>query len=238
MDPVKAVDIKNLSYRYPDGSVALENINLEIFKDERIGLVGANGAGKSTLLLHLNGILKGSGDVLIFGTRVEERNFREIRKRVGLVFQNPDDQLFTPTIFEDVAFGLRNMRLPDDEVEMRVKNALDSVGLGDRDYKKKSAFHMSFGEKKRASIATVLAMEPDIVALDEPTSNLDPRGRREIIELLEKLGGTQIVVTHDLDLVKSLCDRVMVMNGGRVVASGLVDEILTNGILLSDNGLT
>ena len=229
MDFVKAVEIRDLCYSYPDGTLACENVSFDVNEGETLGLVGANGAGKSTILLHLNGILRGDGEIRIFGVKLDDSTLREIRQVVGLVFQNPDDQLFTNTIYEDVAFGPRNMGLSEDEVAHRVGKSLDSVGLGGKNgnetrFYNRSAFHLSFGEKKRASIATVLAMEPKILVLDEPSSNLDPAGRREIMALLKNLGGTQIIVTHNLEFVRNLCDRVVVMGAGKVAAIGCPEE--------------
>jgi cobalt/nickel transport system ATP-binding protein len=231
---VPAVQIEALSYSYPDGSPALREISLTLAHGERVALVGANGAGKSTLLLHLNGILL-SGSVTICGLPVVKRNLKAIRQKVGLVFQNPDDQLFCPTIFEDVAFGPRNLQLPEHEVRRRVEAALRAVGLADSGGR--SAFHLSIGEKKRAALATVLAMQPEILVLDEPTSNLDPRGRREIIQVLRDLGGTQLIATHNLDLVRALCTRVLVMRAGRIVADGAPRTVLADEEFLKANDL-
>ena len=231
----KVVQIEKLSFSYPDGTRALDDMSLEIAKGEKVALIGANGAGKSTLLLHLNGIFCRNGCVQILGMKLEKKNLRSIRQKVGLVLQNPDDQLFCPTVFDDVAFGARNLGLSEEVVAQRVKESLEAVGLaGFGDH---SAFHLSFGEKKRVSIATVLAMDSEILALDEPTSNLDPRGKKEIIKLLKKIGRTQIIITHDLNLAGSLCDRVVVISKGKKVADGAVEEILNNEILLEGHGL-
>jgi len=237
------VIVEALSFTYPDGQRALDGLNLAIRDGEKVGLIGANGAGKSTLLLHLNGILPCSGPstslraggIRVLGMKVEKANLKAIRQSVGLVFQNPDDQLFCPTVGDDVAFGPRQLRLPEAEVAARVEMSLAAVGL--RDFEARSAFHMSFGEKKRVAIATVLSMNPKVLALDEPTSNLDPRSRKELIRLLRQLGGTQIIASHDLDLVKTLCDRAVLLSKGKAVAEGAPEKILSDTALLEAHGL-
>jgi cobalt/nickel transport system ATP-binding protein len=230
-----AIQVEALSFTYPDGQGALDGLSLSIREGERVGLIGANGAGKSTLLLHLNGIFSSNGSVRVFGMRVEKANLKTIRQSVGLVFQNPDDQLFCPTVGDDVAFGPRQLRLPEAEVAARVERSLAAVGL--RGFEARSAFHMSFGEKKRVAIATVLSMNPKLLALDEPTSNLDPRSRKELIRLLRRLGGTQIIASHDLDLVRTLCDRAVLLSKGRNVAEGAPEKILSDTALLEAHGL-
>ena len=235
MTDQKALRIENLSFCYPDGSRALEGVSLEICQDEKVALVGPNGAGKSTLLLHFNGIFSSDGNVQILGMKPEKKNLRSIRQKVGLVFQNPDDQLFCPTVFDDVAFGARNLNLPEEQVSTRVKQALAAVGLAG--FGNHSAFHLSFGQKKRVAIATVLAMDSEILALDEPTSNLDPRGQKDIVRLLREIGGTQIIVTHDLGLVRDLCPRVVVLSNGKKVADGPTEEVLRDEGFLESHGL-
>jgi cobalt/nickel transport system ATP-binding protein len=230
-----AVEIKDLYYAYPDGTPALRGINLTIEEGESVGIVGPNGAGKSTLLLHLNGILTGHGEVRIFDLPVEKKNLREIRRRVGLVFQDPDDQLFSPTVFDDVAFGPINMGLSQAEVTAAVSRALDEVGISGME--KRSAYHLSYGQKKRASIATVLSMNPDLLVLDEPSSNLDPRARNEFSELLQGMKITKILVTHDLPFVFENCERVVIMSGGKITADGEAFSILSDEKLLSEYGL-
>jgi len=230
-----AVEIKDLYYVYPDGTPALRGVNLTIEEGESVGIVGPNGAGKSTLLLHLNGILTGRGEVKIFGLPVEKKNLREIRRRVGLVFQDPDDQLFSPTVFDDVAFGPINMGLSQEEVASAVSRALEEVGVTGQE--KRSAHHLSYGQKKRVSIATVLSMNPDLLVLDEPSSNLDPRARREFSELLQPMKITKILVTHDLPFVFENCDRVVILSGGKVAADGEAFSILSDEDLLSGYGL-
>jgi cobalt/nickel transport system ATP-binding protein len=230
-----AVDIRDLRYAYPDGTIALRGVDLTIEEGESVGIVGPNGAGKSTLLLHLNGILIGHGEVRIFDLPVEKKNLREIRRRVGLVFQDPDDQLFSPTVFDDVAFGPINMGLSQGEVAAAVSRALEEVGIAGME--RRSAYHLSYGQKKRASIATVLSMNPDLLVLDEPSSNLDPRARNEFSGLLQGMKITKILVTHDLPFVFENCDRVVIMSGGKITADGDAFSILSDEALLSEYGL-
>lgn len=211
-----AIKIINLHYTYPDGTRALNGVNLEIDEGESVYLIGPNGSGKSTLLLHLNGILKPQkGQIQVFGTNVHN-NLQEVKKMVGLVFQNPDDQLFMPTVFEDVAFGPVNMKLGKQEVNRRVKKALEIVGLVG--FEKRSSQHLSYGEKKRVAIATVLSMEPEILVFDEPTLALDPWIKRNFVEFLKKIGkGRTLVISgHDLDLME-LCDRTFLIKNGKIV---------------------
>ncbi|MBN1374971.1 MAG: ABC transporter ATP-binding protein [Dehalococcoidia bacterium] len=229
------IEIKELTYVYPDGQRGLDSIDLIIYAGESVGLIGPNGAGKSTLLLHLNGILRSESGIRVCGLPVEDKNIREIRKKVGMVFQDPEDQLFSLNVFEDVAFGPVNMGYSKDEVSMRVEAALQKVGMSA--YEKRSSHHLSIGEKKRIAIATVLSLDPEVLALDEPTSSLDPRGKWSLIELLKSLPVTRIVASHDLDLVKCLCDRVVILNEGKIVADGSAAEILGNEALLDEHGL-
>jgi cobalt/nickel transport system ATP-binding protein len=229
------IEIRSLSFCYPDGIRALDDVTIEIHRDEAVGIVGPNGAGKSTLLLHLNGLLRGTGSVRIMGMEVNGHNMREIRQAVGLVFQDPEDQLFTPTVYDDVAFGLLYARVPPPELSARVERALSAVGL--RGFESRSAHHLSFGEKKKVSLATVLALEPGIIALDEPTSNLDPGSRDEFVRLLGSCKGTKIVATHDLDLVVELCERAVLLSGGKVVADGSTAEILGDRDLMERHRL-
>ena len=230
-----AIEIKNLSFNYPDGQCGLSSIDLNIAHGESVALIGPNGAGKSTLLLHLNGILRSPCNISVCGLKVEEKNIREIRKRVGLVFQDPEDQLFSLNVFEDVAFGPLNMRLGEDEVARRVSLALQQVGL--TGYEKRSSHHLSIGEKKRAALATVLSLNPEILALDEPTSSLDPRSRSSLTKLLKDLTITKIIASHDLDLVRLLSNRVIVMDEGRIIADGDASSILSDHALLEAHGL-
>jgi cobalt/nickel transport system ATP-binding protein len=229
------VEIEGLSFTYPDGTNALEGITLSIARGERVGLVGPNGAGKSTLLLHLNGLLQGTGRLEVDGLPVLDGHLEEVRLKVGLVFQDPDDQLFMPTVFDDVAFGPLNMGLGREEVLRRVEEALREVDMGYA--RERSSHHLSFGERKRVCVATVLAMDPDLLALDEPTTNLDPRHRRQLIELLDGFELTMLVASHDLDAVLDLCDRVVLLDEGRVAADGPAEQLLTDRPLLRQHGL-
>jgi len=230
-----AVKIQNLGYAYPDGTAALAGVNLTVKAGATFGLVGANGAGKSTLLLHLNGLLNGNGTVAIFGEAITKATAKKIRRRVGLVFQDPDDMLFMPRLEDDVAFGPRNLGLAEEEVAARVRECLAATGLVGLE--RRSPHHMSLGERRRASIAAALALRPDILALDEPTANLDGRGRRELGELLTSLSGTKIIAGHDLAFVGRLCSEVAVLAGGKVVAAGPADKILGDEGILREYGL-
>ncbi|GAB4549798.1 MAG: ABC transporter ATP-binding protein [Anaerolineae bacterium] len=229
--------IENLTFRYPDGIQALGNVSLQVQHGERVALLGANGAGKSTLLLHLNGVLRASsGSIQINGIPVEEKTLGKIRSLVGLVFQNPDDQLFSPHVYQDVAFGPLHMGLPESEVRARVEAALAAVGMGD--YANRISHHLSGGEKKRAALATVLSMSPKLLALDEPTAGLDPRARRNLIALLKTLTEqTLLISTHDLPLAAELCTRVVLVEKGRIVADGAPEAILHDAALLEAHGL-
>jgi len=231
----KAVEIVNLSFAYPDGHRGLESVDLAIHTGENVAVIGPNGAGKSTLLLHLNGILRNDGAVKICGLPVQERNLREIRRKVGLVFQDPEDQLFSLNVFDDVAFGPINMGYAEAEVRQRVGRALEWVSM--MGYEERSSHHLSFGEKKRIAIATVLSLDPEVLVLDEPTSNLDPRSKWALIDLLKRLPMTKIIATHDLELVHVLCQRTVVLDGGKVVANGETEDILRNISLLRTHGL-
>ena len=227
--------VENLSFQYPDGHAALQAVSLKISPGEKVALVGPNGAGKSTLMLHLNGILAGQGDLCVAGMALTKENLPLVRARVGMVFQNPDDQLFSPTVFEDVAFGPLHMGLPETEVRQRVERALTQVGMSQ--YANRLSHHLSVGEKKRISIATVLSMEPEILVLDEPSAGLDPRARRALINLLSEMELTMLVSTHDMRLVAELFPRTVVMDGGQIVADGSTGEILADEVLLEAHGL-
>ncbi len=229
------IEVRELSFTYPDGRCGLRDVSLAIQSGEKVALVGPNGAGKSTLLLHLNGILRGEGGVRVMGQEVAEPHLPLIWTQVGLVFQNPDDQLFSPTVFEDVAFGPLYAGLPEGEIQHRVAWALAQVGL--EGYADRVSHHLSLGEKKRAAIASVLSMQPDILALDEPTSGLDPRTRRRLIKLLQELPQTMLVATHDMRMVAEVFPRVIVLDRGQVVADGATDELLADEQLLEARGL-
>jgi cobalt/nickel transport system ATP-binding protein len=231
----KVIEIKNLSFNYPDGHQGLKNVDLNVYPGENVAVIGPNGAGKSTLLLHLNGIMRGNSTVKICGLVVEEKNLKEIRKRVGLIFQDPEDQLFSLNVFDDVAFGPINMGYSESEVGQHVARALEWVGMVG--YEQRSPHHLSVGEKKRIAIATVLSLAPEVLVIDEPTSNLDPRSKWSLIELLKQLPMTKIIATHDLELVRALCGRTVVMDEGKIVADGNTEDILEDISLLKAHGL-
>ena len=230
-----ALVLRGLRYHYPDGTPALEGVDLEIARGERVALLGPNGAGKSTLLLQLNGILRGEGEVLVGGERLTDANAAAIRAQIGLLFANPDDQLFLPTVLDDVAYGPLHQGLDPDEVLARARAALAEVGMSG--YEERTPHRLSLGEKKRIAIATVLSMQPAVLALDEPTTSLAPAARRSLIDLLARLPQTLVIATHDLGMVRDLDPRVVVIDGGRVVADGPAVEILEDGELLRAHGL-
>ncbi len=230
-----SIEISHLSYTYPDGTDALRDVSLSIAPGEKVALVGPNGAGKSTLLLHLNGILTGQGSVQVCGLPVVKENLGRIRSCVGLVFQSPEDQLFSPTVFDDVAFGPLYQGLPPNEVMHKVDYALEAVHM--LSYKQRVSHHLSMGEKKRIAIATVLSMQPEILILDEPTSGLDPRSRRSLIHLLNELPLTMLVSTHDMHLVNEIFPRMIVLDGGEVVSNGLTQSLMKDTQLLEMHGL-
>jgi cobalt/nickel transport system ATP-binding protein len=230
------VQASHLSYRYPEGTEALRDVGFTIRHGESVALIGANGAGKSTLLLHLNGTLAPrSGEVRIGDTPVLPGTLRDIRRTVGMIFQDPDDQLFRPTVLEDVMYGPLNLGLPFAEAESRARQALEQVGaahLGDR-----APYRLSAGEKRRCAIAGVLAMAPDVLVMDEPTAGLDPRARRQLLTLLARFRHTKIIATHDLDLVLELCDRTLVLSEGRILRDGPTAEVFAEEELLKACGL-
>jgi cobalt/nickel transport system ATP-binding protein len=230
------LQVHDLHFSYHDGLAALRGVSFEMCEGDKVALVGPNGAGKSTLMLHLNGILSGRrGEVTVGGNRLTRDNLPAVRSMVGLVFQNPDDQLFSPTVFEDVAFGPLHMGLPMEEVGARVKSALEAVRMSG--FRDRMSHHLSVGEKKRIAIATVLSMDPQILVLDEPSAGLDPRGRRTLINLLRELPITMLVSTHDMRLVQELFPRTIVMDEGQIVADGKTKDILQDEALLTAHGL-
>jgi len=234
-----AIEVTNLRYRYHDGTEALRGVSLQVATGECVGLLGPNGSGKSTLLLHLNGILPdkpgANGVVRIEGQAITAANLEHVRRRVGLLFQDPDDQLFCATVAEDVAFGPQQLGLSAAAVRARVEQALARVGLAG--FGHRATHHLSHGEKRRACLAGVLACEPGILVLDEPTSDLDPRGRREFKALLRQIPATKLIATHDLELVVELCPRVIVLDQGQVVADGPTVDLLNDEALMLAHGL-
>jgi energy-coupling factor transporter ATP-binding protein EcfA2 len=236
---IPAIQVTNLGFRYPDGKVALTDISFSVSSGECVGLVGPNGSGKSTLLLHLNGILPyrldGISPVTINGKSISKKNISEIRREVGLLFQDPDDQLFCPTVFEDVAFGPSQLGLSDEELRLRVERALAQTGL--TGFEKRFPYHLSTGEKRRVCLAGVMACEPIVLALDEPTSSLDPRGKRNLHQILQGLPVTKIIATHDLEMVVELCSRTIVLDEGKIAADGPTRELLGNEELMLRHGL-
>ncbi len=229
MTPV--LDVRGLAHVYPDGHQALYGVELHVHQGERVALLGPNGAGKTTLVLHLNGILlPDAGSVTVSGMPVTKPNLQEVRRRVGIVFQDPDDQLFMPTVRDDVAFGPRNLGLRGAELDRRVLEALDQVGMAE--LVDRPPHHLSFGQRRRVAVATVLAMRPEILVLDEPSSNLDPASRRELADILRSLDVTVLMVTHDLPYALELCPRSVVLSGGVVVADGATRELLLDEELM------
>jgi len=230
------VEVKDLVYSYPDATPALDGVTFRITHGESVGIVGANGAGKSTLLMHLTGCLfPGAGSVYIGDHVLTRQNLAQVRGRVGMIFQDPDDQLFMPTVYDDVAFGPLNQCVPPSEIDALVAKALKTVGA--LHLKHRPPYKLSGGEKRRVAIATVLAMSPDILIMDEPSTGLDPRSRRQLIELLKTFEHTKIIATHDLDLVLDLCERTIILHQGKVAADGPTQEIFDDERLLLDNNL-
>ena len=230
-----SIEIEQLTFSYPDGQTALSEISLVVQPGEKVALVGPNGAGKSTLILHLNGILSGAGQVRICGLEVKKESLGPIRAMVGMVFQSPEDQLFSPRVFDDVAYGPIYQGLPPDEIQEKVKQALEAVGMSD--YIQRVSHHLSMGEKKRIAIATVLSMEPEVLILDEPTAGLDPRARRAFINLLRELPMTMLVSSHDMLFVEELFPRMVILDKGRMVADGETRQLMLDDQLLAAHGL-
>ena len=230
------LSVNNLNFEYPDGYKALSDINLELSKGERLGVLGPNGAGKTTLILHLNGILgELKGDIKLNDISYTEENISKIRKSVGLVFQDPDDQLFMPTVLEDVMFGPKNFGFNDKQVEENSIKALQQVKM--LEYIDKPPHHLSFGQKRKVAIASVLASEPELLVLDEPSSNLDPASRRELIDILKNLEVSIILVTHDLPMALEICGRSIILNNGKITADSDTYKILKDEKTMSDNRL-
>ena len=233
---VPVLDVRGLAYAYPDGHQALYGVDLRLAAGERVAMLGPNGAGKTTLVLHLNGILTaGAGTVTVSGLPVSGRDLREVRRRVGIVFQDPDDQLFMPTVRDDVAFGPRNLGLRGAALEAAVTRALAQVGMAA--YADRPPHHLSFGQRRRVAVATVLAMEPELLVLDEPSSNLDPASRRELADIIRSLDVTVLMVTHDLPYALELCPRSVVLSGGVVVADGPTAALLGDEDLMRTHRL-
>ncbi|MGB3700503.1 MAG: ABC transporter ATP-binding protein [Anaerolineales bacterium] len=230
-----SIEIEQLTYSYPDGHTALSEISLLIQPGEKVALVGPNGAGKSTLILHLNGILTGIGSVRVCGLDVSKETLGRVRAMVGMVFQSPDDQLFSPRVFDDVAYGPLYQGLPAEMIQERVEQSLAAVAMSG--YAQRVSHHLSMGEKKRIAIATVLSMEPEVLILDEPTAGLDPRARRSLINLLRDLPLTMLVSTHDMPFVEDLFPRMVILDEGRLVADGQTSDLMENTQLLAAHGL-
>ena len=231
----KAVEIENFSYDYPDGTKALADINLSIAHGEKVAIIGPNGAGKSTLLLAMSVFLKGAGKIVIDGIEASAKNAKKIRRLLGLVMQNPDEQLFMPTLFDDVAFGPMNIGLSADEVKRQTADALKTVGL--EGMEKKPPHHLSGGQKRSAAIATILSMNPKIITMDEPEASLDPRTRNNLTALLKSLPQTLIVATCNMNFAASLCERAILIDQGRVIADSDAKHIMSDSQLMQTHGL-
>ena len=230
------LQINDLNFSYPDGYEALKNINLEINKGDTLGVLGPNGAGKTTFILHLNGILGNLDDsIYINNLSINEDNLKKIREKVGIVFQDPDDQLFMPTVLEDVMFGPKNFGYTNEEAESKAIEALEKVKM--KEFLNKPPHHLSFGQKRKVAIASVIAINPELIVLDEPSSNLDPASRRELIEILKNLDVTIILVTHDLPMALEICDESIILNNGEIKTRDKTYSILTNEKIMKENRL-
>jgi cobalt/nickel transport system ATP-binding protein len=229
------LEARGLRYSYPDGREALRGLDLTVGHGERVAVLGPNGAGKTTFVYHLNGLLRGSGRLEVAGITVDDKTIRELRSRVGLVFQDPDDQLFMPTVREDVAFGPLNLGLTREEALARVEEALAAVRMSHA--ADRAPHQLSMGERRRVAIATVLAMRPELLVLDEPTANLDPRARRELLRVLAEIERSMLVVTHDLPFAAQLCERAVILSSGQIAADGPCARILANEPLLAAHDL-
>jgi cobalt/nickel transport system ATP-binding protein len=233
---VNVLEVRGLGFAYPDGLQALFGVNLTVSRGERVALLGPNGAGKTTLALHLNGVLSaGAGSVHVGGIELNRANLKEIRRRVAIVFQDPDDQLFMPTVREDVAFGPANLGVTGAELDARIHDALTAVGMNEHAHR--PPHHLSYGQRRRVAVATVLAMQPEILVMDEPTSNLDPAAKRELAEILQSLDLTMLMVTHDMPYALEMCERAVVMNRGTITADGRTHQILADEPLMRANRL-
>lgn len=231
----KAIEIDSFSYKYPDGTIALSERTLNIEHNQKVALLGPNGAGKSTLLLAMAGFIKGTGKVLVDGLEINRKNLKKIRTCIGCCLENPDDQLFMPTLFDDVAFGPLNMGLSAEQVKERVANALETVGLSEM--ADKAPHHLSAGQKRAAAIATILSMSPKIITLDEPDSSLDPRNRNNLIKLLKNLPQTLIIATCNMNFAAALAERAVLLDKGRIVADDDAKKIMSDSELMAEHGL-
>ncbi|PKL49076.1 MAG: cobalt ABC transporter ATP-binding protein [Planctomycetes bacterium HGW-Planctomycetes-1] len=231
----KTIEIKNFSYKYPDGTVALSDINLSIEEKQKVVLIGPNGAGKSTLMLAMAGFATGQGEIIVKGLKVEKKSLKKIRTVIGCCFENPDDQLFMPTLFDDIAFGPLNMGFNAEQVKIRVTQALRTVGM--EAMAEKAPHHLSAGQKRAAAIATVLSMSPEIIALDEPDGSLDPRNREKLVVLLKNLSQTLIIATCNMNFAAAIGDRAVLVDKGRIIADGDAKEIMFDTKLMTEYGL-